>query len=228
MRSVILIALFVISITVNGAAQFNLKIGYEAAYVNSPQNRYLTEQFNTINAATLSQGKDLPNLGLTNGLILGVSYKWEFTRLSVNWHSNASRLKAFGETVDTEEGFEEVIRYNLRGVGVQYEVLLGPVNVGVGLGRDNFRLTTLIEGTSNDKVIMNEPVTNLRFNVSVNLLKTERVLVVVEPYFTFLLDAVDHTRVYPYLGVSGDNTLGFKDRPHYFGVQLLFYNGNQD
>ena len=87
-------------------AQLNLKIGYESAFISSKQNKIVVDQFNSIYAEELSQGKELQNLGFANGLTLGVLYKWENARISANWHSAFRKREAFGEINDPPESFE--------------------------------------------------------------------------------------------------------------------------
>lgn len=207
-------------------AQLNLKIGYESAFISSKQNKIVVDQFNSIYAEELSQGKELQNLGFANGLTLGVLYKWENARISANWHSAFRKREAFGEINDPPESFEREVRYRMSGLSLQYEFVYDRYSIGFGPGRDVFQMTSVIGGSSNDKTLMNEVVYNVRFNLGIRLFSTERVSVLIEPYYTFLLNDLDHTGEFEFFDSPTIPDDVF-DRPHYFGVQLLFYNGLQ-
>jgi len=226
MSRIALILFLLTGLSISGHTQLNLKIGYEAAYVQSKENKRLVNAFNEKNEVILAQGKEMSTLGLNNGLLLGLSYTWETSRVSVNWHSTSSKHTAFGEIMNPQMSFEKSMRYKLAGFGLQYEMLIGRLSLGFGAGRDQFTLTSLIEGSNNDKTIIKENELNVRFNFGFELLRTKRVTLVIEPFVTYVAGYIDHRPAYPFLDVPRGNEIR-TDRPHYFGVQLIFYNGPQ-
>lgn len=215
-----------ICLLVEARAQFNVKIGYEMGYISSLQNQAAVSGFNDFYSAELSQGKIMPVLNYTHGLTMGLAYKWEYGRLSANWHSSSRRRSAYGETVFTMESFEREVRYSMRGINLQYEFVYDRFSIGFAPGRDVFRMTSLIGNSDNDKRILNEDVYNIRFNIGIQLIQSTRVSVYLEPYYTLLVNDVDHRDEFIFLDapLPTENTV---DRPHFYGFQLLFYNGIQ-
>ncbi len=207
-------------------AQVNLKIGYESALISSEQNKRVVNAFNELNRETLEQGMLLAPLRLTHGLTIGVAYKRDFMRLSANWHSSSRRKVAFGEVPGTGDSFDRSIRHTVRGFSLQYELIFGRFSLGVAPGRDNFRTTSLIGGTNNDLRIIDEDVFNVRFNLGFKLITSNKASVYIEPYYTLLLDDVNHTGEYEFFDIP-DIPSNVVDRPHYFGIQFTFHNGPQ-
>lgn len=221
----VLCFLLTVSYSVNG--QLNLKIGFESAYLSSVQNRAAVASFNQSNSTTLAQGEIMPELNYLNGLTLGLVYKFKYSRISANWHSVARRREAFGEIAGTPPvSFERNVRYRVSGVNLMYEFSYDRFSLGIGPGRDAFQMTSLIAGSSNNKRILNEEVYYLKTKLAFRLMETKRVSIYVEPYYVYLLNDVNHKEEFVFLDVE-QPAGGAIDRPHYFGVQVLFYNGIQ-
>jgi hypothetical protein len=206
--------------------QVNLKIGFESAYISSEQNRMAVEAFNDLYAETLVQGKEMPNLNFANGLSIGLGYKWDYARISANWHGASRRRQAFGEVPVTEASFEREVRYRMSGFNLKYEFLYERYSLGLAAGRDVLNMTTLIGSTANDRTILNEPTYNLKISLGMRLITSERVAVCIEPFYTYLFNDINHSAEYLYYEQANVPS-NSSDRPHYFGFQLTFYNGIQ-
>lgn len=226
MNRILGVFIFCVCFLLQLTGQANLKIGYESAYLSSEQNRLAVDGFNEAFSETLLQGKELRPLGFMNGLTIGIAYKFDYMRLSANWHSSSRRRTAFGEDPVTETAFEKEMRYKMGGFNLQYEFLYERYSAGISVGRDVFGMTSLIQSTSNDRTILNEVSYNLRFNLGFRLIDSDRVSVYIEPYYTLLLDDINHESEFIFLEVPSEPS-GLLDRPHYFGVQLTFHNGLQ-
>ena len=226
MNRILGVLIFCVCFLLQLNSQANLKIGYESVYLSSEQNRIAVDGFNEAFSETLEQGKELRPLGFMNGLTIGVSYKWDFMRLSANWHSSSRRREAYGEDPVTEIAFEREIRYRITGLNLQYELLYDRYSAGISAGRDVFGMTSLIGSTDNDRTILDEVAYNIRFNLGFRLITTEKVSMYLEPYYTLLLDDINHENEFIFLEVPSEPS-GLFDRPHYFGIQLTFHNGLQ-
>lgn len=209
-------------------AQFNVKIAYELDYFSSNQNTYITDVFNQQNKF-LEDAKELSPLHYMNGISIGATYRTRFSRVELGWHTSSRSKEAFGEKPaigsNPAESFEVDMRYSIRGFQIGYEFIAKRVGIGATLTRDNFRLTSNIINSTNDKLITSQINYATSIHLSYQLYQSRRIALNIRPFYKIFLDEVDHSSIAQFLGVNAPSPL--LDMPSSFGFSLIFYNGQQ-
>lgn len=208
-------------------AQFNMKIGYEVDYFNSSSQSCIVDQYNQ-EFSFLENGKMMPSLRFMNGINLGVSYKTKFSRIELGWHLVTRDREAFGTIEATDstaaQAYDLSIRYRRTGFQLGYEFLLEKFGIGATLNRDIF---SMAKKGSPTKTFSKQPTFTTQFHISYRLYQSDRISLVLRPYYTLFYDELNFVSLIDELEIIPiKSTVG--DVPYSFGLSVIFYNGPQN
>ena len=99
-------------------AQFNIQIGYGAAYTNPTVNNQILDLYNKENSW---MSKPLSDLQFFHGIVLGAKYSFENIAIGLNWKNRGKGLISEGiqPSNNTEYQYELFYKYQSFGFNIE-------------------------------------------------------------------------------------------------------------
>ena len=130
-------------------AQLNMKAGFTTMYTQA-------SEFNGVLAAFNMQKQDelqnpIPDLHFTNGIQVGLRYKFDVIMIDFTWENTLRKRLGFGESADGSL-LEKEYFFNFNAMSLSLETRLTPnFHFSAGIGRRTFRVRRDI-GNSDRKI----------------------------------------------------------------------------
>jgi hypothetical protein len=215
-----LITGFLFTILTSISSQVNIKVGYNGAFLNTPNLNNIIAQYNQSLEETFDALDEFKSL---HGLELGVRYKIGKAGFEASWHSGLGTSDVFG--VVNGSNYSKKYWMSLTEYSVNAESYFGYLGIGAGLGYRTLRLKTDIAGARRKR---QELDISSGFNGKLYLifqLAGDKVSLAVKPYIQIPLSDLSFPVFAKQIGA--DPLTESKDRFRVFGISLVLYNGKQ-
>lgn len=219
------VCLFLLSHGGATAQQLNLKIGYSVGVINPENINGLMQAYSAENPWF----EDKPNdLNIINGVMIGFRSRWEFVGLEFSWASKFSSKDMSGIRPIDNAGFTRDITYRLGSFSFGPEFFVGNIGFGATLDASDFVIRTTYSGEPNELTLVDDFSLSSHFFISYHVVTSDFLSFTLRPYvhlpyqqfnvFGLEEDLFPNTTTDP--ETVNDNLLNF-------GLQLLFFNGQQ-
>lgn len=200
--------------------QFNIKVGYNAAFVEAPR---LNNMVDVYNSGLVKPYDVLDKFSSLHGLELGVRYRIGNTGFEASWHSGLNTSDVYAEIDGSNYSKKYFI--SLTEYALQAENYIGYFGFGAGLGYRTARIKTDIPGSRRKR---QELDASSGFNGKLYLIfqiPGEKVALAFKPYIQIPLSELSFPGFAEQLGL--DASTETKDRFRAFGFSIVLYNGKQ-
>lgn len=201
-------------------AQFNVKVGYNAAFINAPTLDKMIEDYNQSLEVTLDE---LDRFRSLHGLEIGVRYRMGNSAFEATWHSGLGTSDVFGEI--NGSNFSKKYWMSLTEYAIQAEQYFGFAGFGAGIGHRTARIKTDIPGSRRKR---QELDATSGFHGKLYLvfqIPGDKVALAVKPYYQIPLSDLNFEGFAKQLNASPQTET--KDRLQTWGISIVLYNGKQ-
>ncbi|MFZ1702952.1 MAG: hypothetical protein WAT79_01325 [Saprospiraceae bacterium] len=201
-------------------AQFNIKVGYNAAFVKVPTINNMIDQYNEGLEETFDALDPFRSL---HGLEIGVRYKMGKAAFEASWTSVSNSSDVFA--VENGANFSKKYWLSLTEYSVNAESHFSYFGFGAGIGYRTSRMKTDILGARRKKQELDR---SSGFNGKLYLIfqiPGEKVALAVKPYIQIPLSDLDFPAFANKLNL--DPIPQTKERFQVFGISIVLYNGKQ-
>lgn len=206
--------------SLNGASQFNVKIGYVFAYSPFDAQNNLQSRYNTT-STNLEQA--IKPVHFLNGAHVGFRRKFGGFGIELAWENLGTNREVVGFNAD-ETVFTNKYFYSMSGYSLGFETYINRFGYGTTVERTRFQVKTDIGGIDLKRKISDESKYSSKFYLLYTVQQSNAVALVLKPYFHWFwgeynLNAYENDLI-------GTQT-GLTSRPWFIGLSLVFYNGRQ-
>lgn len=203
-------------------AQFNMSVNYAIGYANVPNYNAIIDNYNTTQTGAKFR---LDNIGLLNGIGLGIRYRFGFAGLEFTWTERFKRSKAEGENLEGLYEFRE-IGYRYRTFGVGYTTFISDnLSFGGSFNQDKFVVNTETDKTL-DQGFMDESMYSSRFFIGISTEISNAMELSLQPFVWVPWGSFDFMELNNLLNPNLPLDNATEDFFH-FGISIIFYNGQQ-
>ena len=203
--------------------QFNLQIGYNAAYSNPKLNNEILALYNKENNW---MSKPLSELHFMHGLFLGARYRFEQIAIALNWRSKTIGLSSEGISPTTNTDYKMELFYRYHTYGLNVETAGTFLSIGASIDYSVMKVKDRITGQKKKIEFMSEDGIGSHFYLNLNLPTFGNMGIALQPYYFVDWTGVNLTKLSERLvnGAISTNNLG---KFNHFGISLIFNNGPQ-
>lgn len=201
-------------------AQFNVKVGYNAVFLDIPQVNGMVRQYNAGLAEPLD---DLDEFSSLHGLELGVRYKIGNTGFEASWNSGLGNSDVFA--VINGSNFSKKYFMSLSEFALHAESYYRWFGFGAGIGYRTARIRTDIAGSRRKR---QELDSSSGFTGKIFLIfqiPGDKVALAFKPYYQIPLSDLSFPGFANQLGLNPLPDVN--DRFKSFGISIVLYNGKQ-
>jgi len=204
--------------------QFNISVGYTAAYTPAEQINNLVFKYNESLETQNFFGDEMPDLHFLHGLSLGTRWKFERVSVELAWERMNRTRESIGEN-NLDQLISKTIFYNINSYTIGLESDFGTFGLGLGLGLRNFEVKEELANTGKRKAFLEDRQYFLKPSISINLGGGEKIGLTIRPYLKIPLSNIDLK--------SLSDEFELVDPPSdteplwIGGVSFIFYNGTQ-
>lgn len=216
----ILFVLIISCGTLPCVSQFNIKVGYNGAFLNAPN---LNKMVDVYNEGLEKSIDDLDRFKSLHGLEIGVRYRIGRAGFEASWNSVSTSSDIFAEI--NGANFSKKYWLSLTEYALHAESYFSYFGFGAGLGYRTARMKTDIIGSRRKK---QELDVSSGFNGKLYLIfqiPGDKVALAFKPYIQIPLSDLDFSQFGNQLLL--DPLPQTKDRMKIYGISIVLYNGKQ-
>lgn len=204
--------------TVTG--QFNIKVGYNAIFIEAPNLNRMVDIYNS----SLENPYDkLDKFTSLHGLELGLRYRIGNTGFEASWHSGLNTSDVYAQIGGSN--FSKKYWISLTEYALQAENYLGYFGFGAGLGYRTARIKTDIPGARRKRQELDASSGFTGKLFLIFQIPGDKVALAFKPYIQIPLSDLSFPGFAEQLG--SDPATDINDRLRAFGLSLVLYNGKQ-
>lgn len=204
-------------------AQFNIQIGYGAAYTNPTVNNQILDLYNKENSW---MSKPLSDLQFFHGIVLGAKYSFENIAIGLNWKNRGKGLISEGIQPSNNTEYQYELFYKYQSFGFNIETAGTFLSLGTSLDYGLFQVKDRVTGQKKKTQFLSEDNWGSHFYLNINLPTRSYLGITIQPYYFVNWNSINLSKLSERLLNTAitANSLG---KFNQIGVSLIFNNGPQ-
>lgn len=204
--------------------QMNFKVGYIVSYSQFGDTNSLLEQYN---AGQPKLEQTLKPMHIMHGAHVGIRYKLSSGfGVELNWENVSNNKEAVGFDAD-DAVFTNKYFFSMTSLGAGFETYIGKFGYGASMDKTTFNIKTDIIGIDTKRKISSSSAYSSKFYLLYTIQESSSVSLVLKPHMqvpwgNYSLSLFEQE-------VSPNSPpLSLRERPWFFGLSILFYNGKHN
>ena len=205
----------------NCLGQFNVRVGFNQAFVNADVLNLFIDDYNLTNASLLEM--EMGNLRSMQGIGLGIDYKLGSRTFMLHWNNLSKQHSAIGEFSDGSLLQEELF-YSSNQFLFGVENSFNNIGIGTGFVYNQWRMKNRIANSDFKRTLVSDTQWAAHIHLSINFKSSDRVGFAIVPFIQIPLNEIN---VGPIHNELNGITVDAMDKLTVWGIQFVFINGPQ-
>lgn len=213
---------FFLTIAFSLDAQINIKVGYtldfnSSSVVNNIQNAY--------NRKNTWLSKEFRNANISNGIVLGVRYKFENIALDIGVERVTASRTSEGINPENRSNTTDLF-YRFNRVFAGLEVFNDYIGLGANLTYEQFQIRSELNNSNFRQKLLTSGDWGNKVYLIIPLPGNNNMGLSIQPYAQIPWTGSSVFGLQQFLG-NPSNLNSFRQRNTHFGISLIIYNGKQ-